>query len=82
MNEVNFYLILFLPFQMSIILINLFIGPPLFRLALVRVGETNKGGPILVATSHVGVGAGVTSRRESAGGGSLEDDLEEVKHIS
>jgi len=67
--------------QMSIILINLFIGPPLFRLALVRVGETNKGGPLLATTSHGVSGTVGTGRRESAGGGPLED-LEEIKHSS
>ena len=52
---------------MSIILINLLIGPPLFRLALFRVGETNKGGPLLAATTGIGGISG--AHRESSGGG-------------
>ena len=62
--------------QMSIILINLLIGPPLFRIALVRVGETNKAGPLLPTTTAV---AGERTRRESTGGGVEEKELEEVE---
>ncbi|GAX78910.1 hypothetical protein CEUSTIGMA_g6349.t1 [Chlamydomonas eustigma] len=53
----------FQTFMMSIILINLLIGPPLFRLALVKIGETKASGPLIM---HVGPGS---SRRDSSGGG-------------
>ena len=60
--------------QMSIILINLLIGPPLFRWALIRAGEARPGtlGGSLLLTG-VGDGAG-GSTRSAGGGGSSKGD--------
>ncbi len=60
---------------MSIILLNLLVGPPLFRLALLRVGEakaTSIGGLLPVKAGPSGAaghGHGHLGHKESGGGG-------------
>lgn len=66
--------------QMSIILLNLLVGPPLFRLALLRVGEAKAssiGGLLPVKAGPGGAaghGHGHMGHKESGGGGGARGD--------
>ena len=61
---------------MSIILLNLLVGPPMFRHALIRVGEAKMpaGGKAVTAATLLGLGGQGAAIKENASGGSLQTE--------